>query len=233
MTILLLANVLTQDELNEAKSLINRASWGDGRVTAGVQSAIAKNNQQLAQDDPLTLECQKIVLAGLNRHAQFFSAALPKKIFPPLFNRYHGETNSFGNHVDNAVRFIPNSGNGNGQRLRTDLSCTLFLNSPEDYAGGELVITQGLGEQRIKAQAGDMVLYSASTVHRVEPVSSGERLACFFWIESMVRDDAKRNLLFEMDNNLMQVRTKLGETSDAVIGLTGTYHNLLRLWAEV
>jgi len=222
--------VLNADELREARAILSRAAWGDGRVTAGSQSAQAKNNEQLPQDGAEAKALQRIVLGGLNRHAVFFSAALPKRVFPPLFNRYGGASNSFGNHVDNAVRFVPGSA---GERVRTDISCTLFLAEPDDYDGGELTVDDTFGSQRIKLPAGDMVLYPGTSVHRVEPVTRGHRVASFFWIESMVRSDEQRRLLFEMDTHLMRLRTTVGETDPAVIGLTGTYHNLLRLWADV
>jgi len=222
--------VLNADELREARAILKRAAWGDGRVTAGVQSAQMKNNEQLPQDGADTQALQRIVLGGLNRHAVFFSAALPKRVFPPLFNRYGGASNSFGSHVDNAVRFIPGT---QGERVRTDVSCTLFLADPDDYDGGELVVDDTFGSQRIKLPAGDMVLYPGTSVHRVEPVTRGHRIASFFWLESMVRSDEARRLLFDMDSHLMRLRASVGETDPAVIGLTGTYHNLLRMWAEV
>jgi len=222
--------VLNADELREARAILARAAWGDGRVTAGVQSAQMKNNEQLPQDGAETKALQRIVLGGLNRHATFFSAALPKRVFPPLFNRYGGAANAFGSHVDNAVRFIPGT---QGERVRTDVSCTLFLADPDDYDGGELTIDDTFGAQRVKLPAGDMVLYPGTSVHRVEPVTRGFRIASFFWIESMVRSDEQRRLLFDMDAQLMRLRGDIGETDPAVIGLTGTYHNLLRMWAEV
>jgi PKHD-type hydroxylase len=223
-------DVLNADELREARAILAGATWGDGRVTAGVQSAQAKNNEQLPQESDEAQALQRIVLGGLNRHAVFFSAALPRRVFPPLFNRYAGEANAFGNHVDNAVRFVPG---GHGGRVRTDLSCTLFLAEPDAYDGGELVVEDAFESPRIKLPAGDLLLYPGTSVHRVEPVTRGERVASFFWIESMVRSSEQRRLLFEMDTHLMRLRTSLGETDPAVIGLTGTYHNLLRLWAEV
>lgn len=222
--------VLSAEELREARAILQRAAWGDGRVTAGVQSAQAKNNEQLPQDSEASKALQQMVLRGLNRHAVFFSAALPKRVFPPLFNRYGGAANSFGNHVDNAVRFIPG---GNAERVRTDISCTLFFTEPDEYDGGELVIEDTFGAQRVKLPAGDMVLYPGTSVHRVEPVTRGARVASFFWLESMVRSDEQRRLLFDMDTHLMRLRASVGETDPAVIGLTGTYHNLLRLWADV
>jgi PKHD-type hydroxylase len=221
--------VLNADELREARAILARATWGDGRVTAGVQSAQAKNNEQLPQDAAETRALQQIVLGGLNRHAVFFSAALPKRVFPPLFNRYGGASNAFGDHVDNAIRFLPG---GQGDRIRTDVSCTLFLANPDEYDGGELTVEDTFGPQRIKLPAGDMVLYPGTSVHRVEPVTRGHRVASFFWLESMVRSDEQRRLLFDMDSHLMRLRTAVGETDPAVIGLTGTYHNLLRLWAD-
>jgi PKHD-type hydroxylase len=222
--------VLNADELREARAILARAPWGDGRVTAGVQSAQMKNNEQLPQDSAAAKALQQLVLGGLNRHAVFFSAALPKRVFPPLFNRYGGAANSFGPHVDNAVRYIPG---GQGERVRTDVSCTLFLADPDVYDGGELTVDDTFGAQRIKLPAGDMLLYPGTSVHRVEPVTRGYRVASFFWLESMVRSDEARRLLYEMDSHLMRLRTAIGETDPAVIGLTGTYHNLLRMWADV
>ena len=224
-------DVLTASELAEAHAILGGAPWGDGRATAGVQSAIAKNNQQLPQDGAQARALQAIVLGGLNRNALFFSAALPKRVFPPLFNRYGGTANAFGNHVDNAIRFVPGTA---GERVRTDLSCTLFLTEPESYDGGELVIEDGpLAGPGIRLAAGDLLLYPGTSVHRVEPVTRGVRLASFFWVESMVRSGEQRRLLFEMDRDLMRLRESVGETDAAVIGLTGAYHNLLRMWADV
>lgn len=224
-----LRQVLDADALARARTLLADAPWGDGRVTAGPQSALAKHNEQLPLEHPTTQALQQIVLQGLNRHAGFFSAALPKKVYPPLFNRYAAaQGHHFGNHVDNAVRFAPGA---QGVRVRTDLSCTLFLVDPADYDGGELVVEGGLDAPRIKLPAGDMLLYPGTSVHRVEPVTRGARLASFFWIESMVRSDEQRRLLYDMDQQLMALRTRDGEQGPAV-GLTGTYHNLLRMWAD-
>lgn len=222
--------LLTRDELRSVRATLDRASWGDGRVTAGVQSALAKNNQQLDQQGEAAKSLQPIVLQGLNRHMDFFSAALPKRVFPPLFNRYGGACNAFGNHVDNAVRFIPGT---MGERVRTDISCTLFLAEPDEYDGGELVIEDTFGHQSVKLPAGDMVLYPGTSVHRVEPVTRGQRIASFFWVESMVRSDEQRRMLYEMDRHLMRLRTTVGEDEPAIIGLTGMYHNLLRAWADM
>lgn len=221
--------VLTDDELREAQAVLAGAPWEDGRLTAGEQSAQAKNNEQLREDCEATAAVQRLLLRGLERHAVFFSAALPKHISPPLFNRYGGTSNSFGNHVDSAVRFLRN---GAG-RVRTDVSCTVFLADPADYDGGELVVEDTFGEQRVKLAAGDMVLYPGTSVHRVLPVTRGFRLASYFWIQSMVRSDEQRRLLFEMDNHLRHVRSHYGETDPGVVGLTSTYHNLLRMWLDV
>ena len=221
--------VLSGDELRAARDILKWAAWGDGRVTAGVQSALAKNNQQLDQQGEAARALQPVVLQGLNRHMDFFSAALPKRVFPPLFNRYGGAANAFGNHVDNAMRFIPGT---QGERVRTDISCTLFLSEPDEYDGGELVVEDTFGSQSVKLPAGDMVLYPGTSVHRVEPVTRGHRVASFFWVESMVRSDEQRRLLYEMDRHLMRLRSTVGEDEPAVIGLTGLYHNLLRAWAD-
>ena len=223
-------HVLDRAELGRLRDGLVGAPWVDGRVTAGVQSAVAKQNEQLPQDCEAARTGQQIVMAALNRHDAFFSAALPKRVFPPLFNRYAGSANAFGNHVDNAVRFVPG---GQAERVRTDISSTLFLSEPDEYDGGELVVEDTFGAQRIKLPAGDMVLYPGTSVHRVEPVTRGARIASFFWVESMVRSDEQRRLLYDMDMHLMRLRGSIGEADPAVVGLTGTYHNLLRLWADV
>ncbi|AKJ26773.1 Fe2+-dependent dioxygenase [Caldimonas brevitalea] len=225
--LLRLPTVLTSDEVRHARTLLDNAPWDDGRVTAGTQSAQVKNNRQLPQDHTITRELQAMVLEGLKRHKLFFTAALPQHVFPPLFNRYAGEANAFGNHIDNAVRFI----HGSGERLRTDVSCTLFLSDPAEYDGGELVIEDTYGTQAVKLPAGDMVIYPSSSVHRVEPVTRGARLASFFWVQSMVRSDEQRRLLFDLDMSILNLREAHGDTP-AVVRLTGTYHNLLRMWAD-
>jgi PKHD-type hydroxylase len=221
--------VLGPDELATARRVLADAPWADGRMTAGEQSAVAKNNTQLPELCDETLALQKLVLAGLQRHALFFSAALPKQVSPPLFNRYTGEANSFDDHVDGAVRYLP----GGAGRVRTDLSCTLFLADIDDYDGGELTIDDTFGPRQVKLAAGDLLLYPGTSVHRVEPVTRGVRLASYFWVQSMVRGDAERRLLFEMDRHLMRLRSTLGEDDPAIVGLTGTYHNLLRMWVDV
>ena len=219
--------VLRPDEVLQAQAILAQAPWGDGRITAGEQSAQAKNNQQLPEDCDATRNLQQMLLAGLDRQSRFFSAVLPKHISPPLFNRYSGSTNAFGNHVDSAVRYMRRG------RVRTDISCTLFLAEPSSYEGGELVIEDTYGAQRVKLPAGDLVVYPGTSVHRVEPVTQGARLAGFFWVQSMVRSDEQRRLLFDMDAHLIALRTRVGETDPAVIGLTSTYHNLLRMWLDV
>jgi PKHD-type hydroxylase len=220
--------VLTTEELRRARQWLAEGEWVDGEATAGVQAKTVKRNAQLAQQGAATQALQQLVVEALNRSASFFSAALPKKLYPPMFNRYEGERNTFGAHVDNAIRYAP----GTGQRVRSDVSATLFLAEPGDYDGGELVIEDTFGCQHVKLAAGDLVLYPGTSVHRVEPVTRGARLASFFWIESMVRSDEARRLLYEMDQHLMHLRTKVGEADPGVVGLTGTYHNLLRMWAD-
>ena len=219
--------VLGASALRKLRETLAQADWVDGRVTAGQQSAGVKRNEQLARDSTASPALQAMVLGALERHPTFFSAALPKRVFPPLFNRYGGAANQFGNHVDQAVRYAADS----GARVRTDLSCTLFLSDPGEYDGGELVVEHSFGGERVKLPAGDLLLYPGSSVHRVEPVTRGHRLASFFWIESMVRRDDQRQLLFGMDRALMRLRDAHGETAEAV-DLTGTYHNLLRMWAD-
>ncbi|OAI07826.1 Fe2+-dependent dioxygenase [Methylomonas methanica] len=220
--------VLSQAELQTVRELLADAPWADGRITAGTQSALVKNNWQLPEQTEQSHAARAIVLDALNRNPLFLSAALPKKIFPPLFNRYAGEQNTFGNHIDNAIRQCQIS----GQRVRTDLSATLFLADPDSYEGGELVIEDTYGEHAVKLAAGDMLLYPGSSLHRVEPVTRGARLASFFWLESMVRETERRRLLFEMDMAILQLRNTQGDSAPTV-NLTGCYHNLLRMWADV
>ena len=224
--LLTLEGVLTPDDVREARRLLAGAAWEDGRATAGAQAVTVKNNQQLAQDGEPARALRALVLQGLERHATFFSAALPRNVFPPMFNRYAGAANTYGNHVDAAIRYAP------AGRVRTDLSCTLFLCDPDEYEGGDLVVESAAGERRVKLPAGDMVLYPSTSVHRVEPVTRGARVASFFWVQSMVRSEEQRRLLFEMDRALMHLRSTAGEMDAGVVALTGTYHNLLRLWAE-
>lgn len=224
-----LKNVLTHEEVETARALLApQADWIDGRSSAGGQAAGRKNNQQLAQDSDASRQLQAMVLAAVQRDPLFFSAALPRRIFNPLFNRYGGDSNHYGAHVDNAVMHSRNP----PQWVRTDLSCTLFLSDPDDYEGGELVIHEPQGERRLKLPAGDLVLYPGTSLHQVTPVTRGLRLASFFWVESMVRGDAQRQLLFEMDMALLKLRAAGDAEAPALVQLTGTYHNLLRMWAD-
>lgn len=219
--------VLAPEALIRCRDILGRAPWADGRITAGTQSEKAKNNLQLPEASEAAKAARSIVLEGLAASGLFFTAALPRRIFPPLFNRYEGATNAFGNHIDNAVRTHAAS----GQHIRTDLSATLFLAEPSEYDGGELVVEDLYGVQRVKFAAGDMVLYPASSVHRVEPVTRGARLGAFFWIESMVRETERRRLLFDLDMAIFALRQTQGDTPE-VVRLTGCYHNLMRMWAD-
>ncbi len=222
--------ILNAAELAEIRRIIDAADWADGGMTAGTQSALVKNNRQLPESGDAARTARSMVLQALSRSAMLLAAALPKKIYPPLFNRYEGNANAFGNHIDNAVRTFAATG-GN---VRTDLSATLFLCAPTDYEGGELVIetaASSAAPAHVKLAAGDLVLYPGTTVHRVLPVTRGIRTACFFWIESMVRDAAQRALLYDLDMTIMRMRESRGDSEESV-RLTGTYHNLLRMWVE-
>ena len=227
---------LQPDELAQVREMILAADWADGRIAAGSQSGAVKNNRQLPEELPAAQRARHIVSRALARNPMFVTGALPKSVYPPLFNRYGGASNYFGDHIDNAVRTHA----ATARHVRTDISCTLFLSEPASYDGGELVVQDTYGEQRIKFDAGDLVMYPGSSVHRVEPVTRGERLACFFWIESMVRADAQRRLLYEMDMAITALRQQAlaaasqgtGESAE-VVRLTGCYHNLMRMWADV
>ena len=220
-----LKQVLSPDELRQARAALAGAAWTDGRATAGTQSAQVKHNRQLPTEGEASTALRAIVLGALNRHAAFFSAALPKKILPPLFNRYAAPGEHYGAHVDGAVL------HGGGLRVRADLSCTLFLAEPDEYDGGDLVVQHGFGAERLKLPAGDAVLYTGGSGHAVEPVTRGARLASFFWIESLVRGEVERRLLHELDRQVQALRERLGEC-DETVALAGTYHNLMRLWAD-
>ena len=219
--------LLDAQPLAAIDALLHEASWEDGRATAGFQSSQVKHNQQLGQDSTAARQAGEIILRALERHPDFISAALPRHVYPPLFNRYEPGM-AFGNHVDNAVRQIP----GTHHRLRTDVSATLFLSPPGDYDGGELVVEDTFGTHAVKLGAGDLVIYPASSLHRVEPVTRGARLAAFFWVQSMVRDDGDRATLFEIDTVIREL-TASGADGGALLRLTACYHNLLRRWAEV
>ena len=226
-----LPQILTPDEVQQAQALLSTAPWGDGKKGAGEQARQVKNNEQLNHDCDAARTIRQMVLQGLDRSPLFFSATLPKRVFPPRLNRYGGDSNYYGNHIDGAVRYMPHDMPDRGQRVRTDVSCTIFLSEPDSYGGGELCIADTYGEQTVKLAAGDMVIYPGTSLHQVKPVTRGHRLACFFWIESMVRSDEQRRLLYELDMNLLALRTAHGET-DETTALTGVYHNLLRMWAD-
>jgi len=209
------------------RALIDAAQWVDGNVTSGHQSALAKRNRQLPEESAAAREAGAIVLDALGKSPLFFAAALPLKVFPPLFNRYGGGE-EFGIHVDNAVRIQK----GSEFRIRSDLSMTVFLEDPAAYDGGELVIEDQFGAQSVKLPAGHAVLYPSSSLHKVNPVTRGERVASFFWLQSMVRDDSARRLLFDLDQSVQRLTGQLGGSDPSVIQLTGVYHNLLRRWAD-
>jgi PKHD-type hydroxylase len=226
--LLQLQNLLTSEECLTAQSLLGEdAPWIDGRSSAGAQALTQKNNHQLSQDSAAASTLQALVLGALQRDPLFFSAALPRKIYNPLFNRYGGDSNFYGPHVDGAVLHSRST----QEWVRTDLACTVFLTDPTDYDGGELVVQDSQGQRRFKFAAGDAVLYPGTSVHQVTPVTRGVRLASFFWIESMVRSDEQRRILFDLDMNLLKLREQLGETPETT-ALTGVYHNLLRQWAS-
>jgi len=220
-------HLLPPEEAAAFHQALTAAEWQDGRVTAGYQSALAKNNLQLAESHPLAAELGDRVMAALHQNPLFLGAALPLRVFPPLFNRYDGGQ-SFGTHVDNAIRQVP----GTPHRIRTDLSATLFLTPPEDYDGGELVVEDTYGTHDVKLPPGHMVLYPATSLHHVRPVTRGSRISCFFWIQSMIRGDAQRTLLFDMD---LAIQRLAGEAPGhpSAVQLTGVYHNLIRMWAEM
>lgn len=220
-------NVLTAEELALGRQLLGEAQWASGQITAGTQAAVAKNNLQLPENSPQLALLRQMVLGALNRNAMFFTAALPLKILPPFFNCYSGDSNYYGYHTDNAMRAMPD---GSGY-VRADVSATLFLSEPDEYEGGLLTIEDTFGAHGLKLKAGSMVVYPSSSIHQVSPVTSGQRLACFMFMQSMVRDPGQRRTLFDMDMALLQLREQYGEI-DPVVRLTGTYHNLLRRWAD-
>ena len=219
--------VLSADQVAHCRAQLDGADWTDGRVTAGYQGRRVKDNSQLPEHSQVARDLGDLVLAALERNALFISAALPALVYPPMFNRYQvGQ--QFGAHVDNAVRLLP----GSGQKIRTDVSATLFLADPDEYDGGELLIEDIYGTQSVKLPAGHMVVYPSTSLHKVEAVTRGARVASFFWVQSMVRDDAQRTLLFDMDSAIQRLNLTQAD-EDAIVRLTGGYHNLLRMWAEV
>ena len=224
--LLQIPNVLNDEQLQRCNVLLAQAQWVDGRVTAGHQGIRVKNNLQLPEESPIAHEIGDCVLAALEHNPLFISATLPARVYPPLVNRY-AEGEYFGAHIDNAVRLLP----GSSQKLRTDISATLFLSDPQSYVGGELLIEDTYGTHSVKLPAGHLVIYPSGSLHRVNPVQSGARVAAFFWIQSMVRDDAQRTLLFDIDTSI-QLLHKTGGDEQAITRLTGSYHNLLRMWAE-
>jgi PKHD-type hydroxylase len=218
--------VLSAEQVAEFRRRLAAADWVDGKLTAGEQSARAKKNLQVPEDSALARELGDTILGALGRHPQFISAALPLRVFPPLFNRYDAGM-GFDTHVDNAIRF------SGPVRFRTDVSCTLFLSDPAEYDGGELIVEDAYGEHAVKLPAGDLVLYPATSLHRVAPIARGSRWASFFWAQSMVRSDEKRALLHDLDGAIQRLSGKVGQGDADVVALAGTYHNLLRQWAEV
>jgi len=225
--LLQIPDVLTAEQVAHARDLLDTANWVDGRVTAGHQSTQVKDNMQLPEDHPVGRELGDMILEALQRNALFISAALPLRVFPPLFNRYRGGQ-SFGNHVNNAIRQI----SGTHLRIRTDLSATLFLGEPEEYDGGELVVEDTYGVHSVKLPSGHMVLYPSTSLHHVRPVTRGARVASFFWIQSMLRDDGDRTLLFDLDTAIQRLTVDMAD-HPAAVQLTAVYHNLLRRWADL
>lgn len=221
-----IADVFTPDEAAEIRARLEAAQWVDGKVTAGLQSAQVKENRQLPEQHPLARELGELILQRLGKNNLFMSAALPRKIFPPLFNRYEGGE-AFGYHVDNAIRAVP----GTVERVRTDLSATLFFSEPDSYDGGELIIDDTYGPRAVKLPAGHMVLYPGTSLHKVTPVTRGARISSFFWMQSLVREDSRRSLLLEMDVAIQRLNQDTAE-HPSITQLTGIYHNLLRKWAD-
>lgn len=220
--------VLTKAEVAKIRRVLETADWVDGKVTAGEQSALAKFNLQVPETAPQAREIGETILRALGRDATFNAAVLPLRVVPPLFNRYDAGM-KFDGHVDNAIRFVAHA----GVRVRTDVSSTLFLSEPDEYDGGELVIEDTFGEQRVKFAAGDMVIYPATSIHRVEPITRGSRWASFFWTQSLVKHETAREQLYNMDLSIQALAAELGHTHKHVVRLTGAYHNFLRLWSEI
>lgn len=227
--LLKLPDILSPSEVQRIQQLLQSAPWHDGAESAGQQARAVKNNQQLPHDCEAAAAIRTLVLSGLNHSPLFFSAALPLRIFTPRVNRYGEEANTYGPHIDNAIRLKTADGEQT-EYVRTDVSCTVFLNDPDEYEGGELTVSDTYGRQAIKLPAGHAVLYPGTSLHEVTPVTRGHRLACFFWVQSMVRSDEQRRLLYDLDMNLLALRSRLGESAETT-AITGSYHNLLRMWA--
>lgn len=225
--LLTIPNLLSKAQVAQCRAALDQAEWVDGNVTSGPQSALAKNNRQIPEGSPVARQIGDLIQDALGASPLFITAALPLKVFPPLFNRYDSGQ-AFDTHVDNAIRHL----RGTNFRIRSDLSATLFLSEPEEYDGGELTVEDTYGVQRVKLAAGDLVLYPSTSLHHVTPVTRGARVSSFFWIQSMVRDDGQRTLLFQMDTAIQQLVAELGNADAKVISLTGVYHNLLRRWAD-
>lgn len=221
-------SVLTKDEVARFRATLDSADWQDGRLTAGTQSLEVKRNGQLDPESQVSLQLGQVILDRLSRNPLFMSAALPHRILPPMFNRYT-QAQTFGVHVDNAIRAMPLT----GERLRTDLSMTLFLTEPDEYDGGELVVEDHYGAQTVKLAAGDMVLYPATSLHQVTPITRGTRVSSFFWLQSMVRSDAQRAILFDLDQSIQSLSAREGANTPEAVRLAGIYHNLIRMWSEV
>lgn len=217
--------ILDHAQLAQLRSALDAADWTDGRETVGAQGAQVKRNRQLPDASPLRRQLGEVVLAALAKSPLYHAATLPLRTLPPRFNRYEGG-GEYGMHVDGSVMALPN-----GEQLRSDISCTLFLSEPDEYDGGELIVSDTYGEHEVKLPAGDAIIYPSSSLHRVQPVTRGARVAAFFWVQSLVRDDGRRRLLYELDAAIQRL-TATGADRDAVLQLTGTYHNLLRQWAE-
>jgi len=229
--IIRIPDVLTPEQVAQARKLLDEAEWVDGRVTAGHQSVRVKDNLQLPEGSPAARQLGDLIVQSLGQNPLFLSAAVPLKVFPPLFNKYTGG-GSFGTHVDNAIRQVP----GTAHRIRTDLSATLFFTDPDEYDGGELSIEDTYGVHQVKLPRGHMVLYPSTSLHHVKPVTRGARICSFFWLQSMIRDDGQRSLLFDLDMGIQRINQELGEQPQAeaiAVQLTGVYHNLLRQWAEM
>ena len=225
--LLQIPDVISAEQVAQARQMLDASQWVDGRVTAGHQSALAKHNLQLPEEHPVARQLGEMIVGALQRNSLFIAAALPLRVFPPLFNKYQAGQ-SFGNHVDNAIRQVA----GTAVRIRTDLSATLFLAEPDEYEGGELLVEDTYGVHSVKLPAGHLVLYPSSSLHNVRAVTRGARIASFFWIQSMLRDDAERTLLFDLDTAIQRLTVDIPD-HPAALQLTGVYHNLLRRWADV